>query len=161
MIRNEPITEKETCILIEKINKEKASSPKQLLYMFIFINLFIFLSGKNRKPSLYNEYGYWKPAIIMTLLFSGLHYSSYRMNLKNLQMDLDSKEKIVATMSVLKKDKSFFKGEYQIWIDSEIKDFKKYQVDAVTYNQIEKGHKVIVEYGKMSKTLYKIDFNIA
>lgn len=160
MIRIEQITETETEILINKINKEKADLPSSLFFIIILLIFLIFLPGRQRRPSFYSQFGFWKPAIIMTLLGCGITYYRYSTTIKNLQMDLDSQEKIVEEKEVWNKDKSFAKSEYRIWIDSNIKEFQKFSVVYEEYEQIEKGQKVVLEYGKMSHTLYNINFNI-
>ena len=52
-------------------------------------------------------------------------------------------------------------SKYQVWIDSDIEEFKKFSVHEDEYNKMEKGHKVILEYGEKSKFLYKFDSNCA
>ena len=155
----EQITESEAEMLIEYIDKEKKSLPQRF---FLFLGLFMlinFMPGRNGRPSTFQEYGFWKPLVIEILAIGTLFYFDYKTKLKGLQNDLESREKIIEEKTVLKKDRSFLKSEYQVWIETSVKEFKKFDVTENEFNKIEKGHKVILEYGEKSKFLFKFNSN--
>ena len=145
--------------MIEYIDEEKRNLPKRLFLFLFFFVLFNFISGRNGRPSIFQEYGFWKPLIIECLTIGIFLYFDYKKKLKGLQNDLGTREKIVEEKAVLKKDRSFLKSEYQVWIESNIKEFRKFEVTEDEYNKMEKGHKVILEYGEKSNFLFKFDSN--
>jgi hypothetical protein len=146
--------------LMDKIQEEKDGFPMQTLFCISIFILFIFLPGKTHRPSYYNEFGFLKPALISTMLATGLSYYIFRNTIKSLKNDLDSGEKIVESKVVWKKNKSFMSNKYQIYTDSDYKDFKKFDVEEEAYNKIEKGHIVKLEYAEKSKYLYQLNLNL-
>jgi hypothetical protein len=154
------LSESEKNKLIEKIEKEKNEFPKRTLLALMLFILFIFIPGKNHRPSYYSEYGFLKPALITTILVIGFCYSDYKSTMKALKSDLDSGEKIVKDTIVWKKEKSFTLNKYCIYTDNDHKPFSKFDIEEEAYNKIEKGHIVKLEYAEKSKFLYQLNLNL-
>lgn len=155
-----PLSTIETHKLVDAIEKEKKDFPVQTLFFITALILFIFLPGRNHRPSYYTEFGFLKPALISTLIGIGFSYYIFKNTVKSLKEDLDLGEKIAEKKTVWKKEKSFVSNKYQIYTDSDYKDFKKFDIEEGAYNKIEKGHIITLEYAEKSKYLFQFDLNL-
>lgn len=157
-----PLTEKDIEFLRFKIELEKTPSIfKAIVSVLLMSVLTVFLSG--RKPhnvSLYYHYGFWTPFIISSLVFSFLFYFIVKSSIKELENDLNSNEKIVEIKTIWKKDKSFSKQEYRIWVDSDIKEFQKFIIAKEDYDAVQNGHKVTIEFAEKSKMLLSLNLHL-
>ena len=160
-MEKKPLTDFDADILNAKIVKIKSDIPLKVLYVIIFVSMLVFLPGKRvDSKSLYNKYGFWKPASILILLFAGHFYRSENKILKKLKNDLSSNEKIVEKNVVWKKAKSFSVKKYLVYVDSNHHEFMKFEISEENYNRIEKGHTVFIEYAEHSKVLLDLKLNM-
>ncbi len=160
-LEKQPLTDFDSDILNTKIATIKSDIPLKLFFLLVLISLFVFMPGRKiHSPSLYEEYGFWKPAIILTFLMIGLGYHILNEELKKLKTDLNSSEKIVEKSVVWKKAKSFQGGKYQIYVDNNHPKFMKFEIGEDDYHKIEKGHTVFIEYAEHSKVLLDLKLNM-
>jgi hypothetical protein len=128
---------------------------------FLISLLIIFSHGKRNSPSIYDNHGFWVPAMIINaiqiVLFS--HFNNKEKSL--LEKDLFSEKKTLEEKTIWKKDESIMSGKYRIYINSDTKAFTNFEVNEKEYNALEKGHKVVLEYAQYSKFLFKLDLKLS
>jgi hypothetical protein len=146
-----------------KTKLENAGLPLfvTLAASFLISLMFIFSHGKHNTPSIYDNHGFWVPAMIINaiqiVIFS--YYNKIEQDL--LEKDLFSEKKTIEEKAVWKKDKTLMSGKHRIWINSDIKTFTNFEVNEKEYNAIEKGHKVVLEYAQHSKFLFRLDLKLS
>jgi hypothetical protein len=155
------LNEVELEILKSEIENGGTSVFLTILISMLFSLLFIFSHGKHNTPSLYDNYGFWKPFMIITAILTAI-YSFHNQKEKSLiEKDLNSDKKTVEMKTVWKKDRPLMSDKYRIWVDSDIKKFNHFEVNEKEFDAIEKGHKVVLEYAQHSKYLFRLDLKLS
>jgi hypothetical protein len=99
------LNEVELEILKSEIENGGTSIFLTILISMLFSLLFIFSHGKHNTPSLYDNYGFWKPFMIITAILTAI-YSFHNQKEKSLiEKDLNSDKKTVEMKTVWKKDR--------------------------------------------------------
>jgi hypothetical protein len=159
-LERKALSDNEKVLLTNAIEEEKSDFPKRTLFLIAFFILFIFVPDRYKHRSIYSEYGFYEPAVILGLLATGYSYFLNRSRLTDLAKDVDCEEKIREAKVVWRKEKSFRSGKLIIRLDSNIKEFKTFDISHEEYDRIEKGHIVFLEYAENSKVLFKMDLNL-
>lgn len=116
----------------------------------------IFLPGKRGQPSMYQQYGFWMPALIIAALVLAFSYYNHYINLKALQADLDSGQKVIENTTVWKKQKTRFNGKHKIYLMSAYKEFSEMAVDAAEFELFAVNQSVTLAFGERSKMLFDL-----
>ncbi len=158
-LRKEDITKEEKEILVGLLNKERSKISPEILAILIFSLIFIFLPGRGKRLSMYNEYGFWVAFPIVLGIGLILIFFDKKEKIEGLKKDIASEEKIVEILKITDKDTSL-KDEYFIKTDSTILTFQKIIVQKEEFSQLKIDQEIVLEYGENSKTLFNINLNI-
>jgi hypothetical protein len=154
----EPLTAEEKDLLRKERNKVRQGLWTLVLLSPIPFLIIIFVQGRNDGISLYDEYGFWRPALLSCLVSVPFIYFKERFVTKRLQLDLDSGIKIVEKFLIVRKDRSFAKNEFTIVTNSGITEFTSLQVTEKEYDQAQKGGEITIRYANRSKYLFGLSF---
>jgi hypothetical protein len=160
IVKRVELTDANKELLLLKIKAEDNAYPKNILWAVFFFSIVNFIPGKRKAPSLYSQYGFWKPLIFELIIFGAYGYYKHIKTINTLQNDMEQGEKIVKNHTVWKKDKAFSREEYRIWIDSDVKEFQKFNIDKQDYEAIHNGHTVTIEFFEKAKVLFNLDLHL-
>lgn len=154
MTKASPLTEAELKILKDCIKQDEQASAAQILALFLFVILMVFLPGKGNDPSLYQTYGFLWPFVISFSAMGAIFlYWKYRTQ-KGLNDDLKLGVKTIEPFLIIRKEKSFAKKEYYIWLDAAEKDFEKFTFLLEDSPEIDQATHLVIEYAPKSKTIF-------
>jgi hypothetical protein len=153
------LTKAEKEILIELLNKEKREISLEVLIFLGISIVFIFLPGKGKRLSLYNEYGFLIAFLIVFGIGLLIYFYDKKEKIDGLKKDITSAEKIIEVLRITDKDTSL-KNDYFIKTDSSILSFQKIVIKKEEFRHLNIGQAIMLEYGEYSKTLFKTNLNI-
>lgn len=155
MTQTSALTQEEQAILKDRIKQDERASIGQILAFTFFVLLMIFLPGKGNQPSIYQSSGFLWPFIIIYSLMGVIFvYMKYQIQ-RRLQQDLQTGIKTIEPFPIWRKEKSFAKKEYYIWLDTAEKDFAKFTFPWKDATTIEQATHLVLEYAPKSKIIFK------
>ena len=154
MTKTSTLTEAELTMLKDRIKQDEQASAVQIFAFTSMVILFIFIPGKGNDPSVYQSYGFLWPFIILFSLMSiFLVYWKYQIQ-KGLNDDLKFGVKKVESFLIIRKEKSFAKKQYYIWLDTAEKSFEKFTFPLEDAPKIDQATHLVLEYAPKSKTIF-------
>ena len=160
MTKISALAETDLALLKDRIKQDEQATAAQILALFSFVMLIVFLPGRGNDPSLFQTYGFLWPFVIsfsaMSVLFL---YWKYKIQ-KGLNDDLKLGVKTVEPFLIIKKEKSFANKGYYIWLDSAEKSFEKITFPLENAPEIDQATHLVIEYGPKSKTIFNKVFSL-
>ena len=160
MAKTSALSETDLALLKDRIKQDEQATAAQILALFSFVMLIVFLPGRGNDPSLFQTYGFLWPFVIsfsaMSVLFL---YWKYKIQ-KGLNDDLKLGVKNIEPFLIIRKEKSFAKKEYYVWLDSAEKSFEKFTFLLEDAPQIDQATHLVIEYGPKSKTIFNKVFSM-
>jgi hypothetical protein len=154
MAKTSALSEADLALLKDRIKQDEQATAAQILAFFSFIILIIFLPGRGNDPSLFQTYGFLWPFVISFSVMSVLFlYWKYKIQ-KGLNDDLKLGVKTIEPFLIIRKEKSFAKKEYYVWLDSAEKSFEKFTFLLENAPEIDQATHLVIEYGPKSKTIF-------
>ena len=154
MAKTSPLTEAELKLLKDRIKQDEQASAGQILALFSFVMLIVFLPGRENDPSLYQTNGFLWPFVISFSAMGALFlYWKYRTQ-KGLNDDLKLGVKTIEPFLIIRKEKSFANKGYYVWLDSAEKSFEKITFLLEDAPKIDQATHLVIEYALKSKTIF-------
>ena len=154
MAKTSALSEADLALLKDRIKQDEQATAVQIFALFSFVMLIVFLPGRGNDPSLYQTNGFLWPFVIsfsaMSVLFL---YWKYKIQ-KGLNDDLKLGVKTIEPFLIIRKEKSFAKKEYYIWLDTAEKGFQKFTFPLEDAPKIDQATHLVLEYAPKSKTIF-------
>lgn len=159
MPTKEPLTSENIEFLEDIIAQQKRELPAQIIGMIALFMVFIFLPGRRQNPSLYSQYGFTIPAIVIIIAVAAYNCVSFYIENRNIQKDIADNHKFVAHYPICKKEKSLLNKKYTVWLKQEKNHQSKFNIEKSQYDQLNIGDLVRIEYTQHSKEILYISLD--
>ncbi len=140
--------------LLQKEMKKKQNG-QWLIILVSFLFSFLFIFGKKRGSSIYDDYGFLGPFSIFFPILSALFYLSDLREKRQLEKDLKLGLKIIEITKIVDKDTNM-KNECLITLDIPNPKLSKQKIEEAQFKKLKIGDLVKIEYFEESETFLRI-----
>ena len=154
MMRSEKINDYER-LFLEKKREEEQKTIYVTILISVFMTLAAVFGSKGKRLSLYEQYGFVSPAVIIFSILAAIFYFQYKNSIARYNKDLDLGEKIIEAYEITYKDTNM-KDECLISVNTPIKKFQEHKIEKSSFAKLKIGDWITIEYFKYSQTILRI-----
>lgn len=159
MLEKKPFTSLEIEQLSDELRRLTDDLFIQVLTLLGVVLVVAFVpSRRGDHESLVSRYGVSAGLLIALILILVPFTRNLISNRINLKKDLQNGEKVIRQTSVLRKEHSFQQKKFYVWVDEKDPKNQKFEVEESTYNKLQIGQHVLLEFAPYSKYLLNIDW---
>jgi len=161
MLEKKPFTSLEIEQLSDELRRLTDDLFIQVLTLLgLALGAAIWPSKRGNHESLVSRYGV-STGLIIAFLFVLVPFCSILVrNRINFKKDLKHGMKVIRQTSVLRKERSFQQKKFYVWVDEKGPKKQKFEVEESTYNKLQIGQHVLLEFAPYSKYLLNIDWQL-